>query len=156
MFDHAENASNANEVTPKDPSPGEAEAGTPHKVGYCSPPLHTRFQKGASGNRYGRPKRRPTADDMLLEEADRLIKVKENGHWTKMTSEQVMYCNMVRAAVKGDFKAIKGLLALMAEQEEKYGWAKVGWNKSNRWETMNWKKEMEFMITETPEDTVAE
>lgn len=156
MFDHPENDGSVNAVTPIDPPPGEAEPGTPHKVGYCSPPLNTRFQKGVSGNPYGRPKRRPTADDMLLEEADRLIKVKENGHWTKMTPEQIMYGNIVRTAVKGDFKAIKGLLALMAEQEEKYGWAKVGWNKSNRWETMNWKKELEFMITDTPEDTVAE
>ena len=156
MFDHPENDSNTNEVTPKDPSSGEAEPGTPHKVGYRSPPLHTRFKKGVSGNPDGRAKRRPTADDMLLDDADRLIKVKENGRWTKMTSEQVMYANMVRAAVKGEFKAIKNLLALMASQEVKYGWAKVGWNKSNYWETFNWKKEMEFMLTETKEDTVAE
>ena len=111
MFDHPENDCSTNEVTPKDPSSGEAEPATPHKVGYGSPPLHTRYPKGVSGNPYGRTKRRPKADDMLLEEADRVIKVKENGHWTKMTPEQVIYANMVRAAVKGGFKAIKNLLA---------------------------------------------
>ena len=156
MFNHPENDSNANEVTPNDLSSGETEPGLPHKVGYGSPPLHTRFKEGVSGNPYGRTKRRPTADDMLLENADRVIKVKENGRWTKMTPEQAIYANCVRAALKGDYRAIRNLLALMAREEKKYGWAKVGWNKVIPWETFNLKKELEFMITETKEDTVAE
>ena len=156
MFDPPENDSSANGDTPKDLTSGEAQTETPHKVGYGSPPLHTRYKKGVSGNHYGRTKRRPTADDMLLENSDRVIKVKENCHLTKMPPEQLIYANMVRAAQKGDFRAIKNLLALMAREEKKYGWAKVGWNKSNFWETANMKKELEFMITETKEDTVAE
>ena len=156
MFDDPDSESGANEVTPNDLSSGEAEPHSAHKVGYGSTPLHTRFQKGVSGNPYGRDKRRPTADDMLLAGADRVIKVRENGRLTKKTPEQVMYANMVRAALKPNFKAIKDLLALMDSQEKKYSWDKVGWNKSDFWKTSNRKRELEKMLTDTVEDTVPE
>ena len=156
MFDHPDSESGANEVTPNDLSSAKAEPGSAHEVGYGSPPLHTRFQKGVSGNRYGRDRCRRTADEMLLAAADRVIKVRENGHLTKRTPEQVMYANMVRAAAKGDSKAIKNLLALMARQEKKYGWYKMGWNKSDFWGTSNRKRRIEAMLIDTVEDTVAE
>src|SRR5271166_56979 len=45
-------------------------------VGYARPPKATQFQPGCSGNRAGRPKGRPSVDEIMLEEAARLAKVK--------------------------------------------------------------------------------
>jgi hypothetical protein len=39
----------------------------------------------------------------------------------------------------------------MESHEKKHGWDKCGWNKCNYWETMNWKKEIEFMMSDSPD-----
>jgi Family of unknown function (DUF5681) len=127
-----------------------------HEVGHGSPPSGSRWPKGVSGNPYGRPKRRPTSDDMFLAEMDRPIKVVENGRTSMKNPEQVMFSNLVRKAAARDIKAIKDLLALMGNHEKKYGWDKCGWNKSNYWETFNWKKEMEFMMSDQPDEETVE
>ena len=127
-----------------------------HQVSHASPSSGSRWPKGVSGNRYGRPKSRPTSDDMFLAEMDRPIKVVENGRTSTKNPEQGMYSNLVRKALAGDIKAIKILLALIESHEKKYGWDKCGWNKRNYWETFNWKKEMEFMMSDQPAEKTEE
>ena len=45
-------------------------------VGYGKPPKANQFQPGVSGNPNGRPKGRPSSEQILFEEAARLVKVK--------------------------------------------------------------------------------
>ena len=121
-----------------------------HQVSHGSPSSGSRWPKGVSGNPYGRPRSRPTSDDMFLAEMNRPIKVVENGRTSTKNPEQIMYSNLVRKALASDIKAIKNLLALIESHEKKYSWDKCGWNKRNYWETFNWKKEMEFMMSDQP------
>ena len=146
MTDNPINDDNTNNAMPGNANAGDVGSGSTKKVGYGSPPLHSRFQKGTSGNPYGRHKNRPTVDEILLTEADRLVKVQENGRSKKMTIEQVIYARQTRSAARGNLKDIKALLALMSQYELKYGWGNVGWNmKPNYFETVAWKKEMESL-----------
>jgi Family of unknown function (DUF5681) len=138
-------------TTPDDPIANDLTKNSVHPVDYGSPPVSSRWPKGVSGNPYGRPRSRPTSDDMFLAEMDRPVKVLENGRTKTKNPEQVIYSNMVRKAGAGNFKTIKNLLALMESHEKKHGWDKCGWNKCNYWETMNWKKEIEFMMSDSPD-----
>jgi len=51
-----------------EPSPGGDD-----EVGYCKPPVHTRFQKGQSGNPSGRPAGRKNILELIAEEAYRMV-----------------------------------------------------------------------------------
>ena len=45
-----------------------------YAVGYARPPKANQFQPGQSGNLGGRPRGRPSLDELLLEEAARVVK----------------------------------------------------------------------------------
>jgi hypothetical protein len=46
-----------------------------YAVGYARPPKANQFQPGQSGNRGGRPRGRPSLDELMLEEAARGLPV---------------------------------------------------------------------------------
>ena len=135
-----------NKVQPSEPASNELNSGPGEKVGYRCPPRHSRFKPGVSGNPDGRFKVHPTADDILLAEADRVIKVQENGRRTKMTGEQLIFARLTVAATKGGFKEIRDLLTVMDRFERKYFWGNVGWNKVSHEEF--WKREYRLLAVE--------
>ena len=61
-------------------------------VGYARPPKATQFQPGCSGNRAGRPKGRPSLNEIILEEAARIAKVK--------VGEKVLHIDKDRALMR--------------------------------------------------------
>jgi hypothetical protein len=66
-------------------------ARTDYAVGYGKPPLHTRFRKGKSGNPHGRPEGATSlarAKALALEEAYRLVSVREGGQTMTITRER--------------------------------------------------------------------
>src|ERR1700754_4025380 len=55
------------------------------RVGYRSPPEHSRWQKGQSGNPRGRPKGIASIESDLLAELGQFIQIKEGGKPKRIT-----------------------------------------------------------------------
>lgn len=74
-------------------------------VGYMSPPEHTRFKKGKSGNPKGRPKKQ---DDiyMLLQRVLRR-KVRVSGADRKMPIREALIRKLRERALSGDVRAMR-------------------------------------------------
>jgi Family of unknown function (DUF5681) len=79
-----------------------------YKVGYRRPPIHTRFPPGTSGNVAGRPKKKPTIEELekklLLEEK---LTVTTNGKTRKVDPVSAALRVLRREALSGNLRALK-------------------------------------------------
>jgi hypothetical protein len=101
----------------KDP---DADKPSPYAVGHGKPPLHTRFQKGQSGNPRGgsRAQSARRARALALEEAYRLVTVREGNKVVRLPALQAMMRNQLALAVKGNGPAQRALLAAIDAMEK--------------------------------------
>lgn len=109
--------------SPKDPSKASDN--------YRKPPAEYRFKKGQSGNAKGRPKKKRVKPGggalgggfvdrisaMALDEANRLITVKEGDQEYKIPAMQALLRTMIRAGAKGDVRAAAKVLDVVARAE---------------------------------------
>lgn len=89
--------------------------GTTYEVGYCRPPLHTRFKPGQSGNPSGRARGSQnfkTLFDKILNEQIPLI---DGDRSRKVTKGEAIIRRLVLGALKGDSRSLLALFRL-AEQ----------------------------------------
>lgn len=94
-----------------DNSDGSANA--EHNAGgKGKPPLHSRFPPGVSGNPSGRPKKKPSTDDLLRQELAREIQVTINGSKQTMSMHAALVASAVDKALKGTLKEKIALLKL--------------------------------------------
>ena len=90
-----------------------------YEVGRGTPPVHTRFKKGQSGNPRGRPKK--TLPGLLLAALNEPVFVTIDGKRRKITKREVIVTQMVNNAAGADLRATKILIDMMKDIERKAG-----------------------------------
>src|SRR5207244_13422125 len=90
-------------ATPRWPMPHETPRD--YVVGYGKPPLHTRFQKGRSGNPNGRPRGRKNMSTLLSDALNGSVIVVENGRRKKITKREAIVTQLVNKSASADLKA---------------------------------------------------
>lgn len=81
-----------------------------YKVGYQNPPIETRFKKGVSGNRKGRPKGHKNFNTKLKYFLDGKISITNAGETVEATKSDAILLQLTNKAAQGDNKAIQTLL----------------------------------------------
>jgi Family of unknown function (DUF5681) len=93
-----------------------------YEVGYARPPSKTRFQKGVSGNPKGRPRGMTPAraKRLALQEAYKLITVREGDEVHALPAIQAVMRQQLRLAAKGNGPAQRAVIAMIQaiEHEE--------------------------------------
>lgn len=75
-----------------------------NKVGYCNPPIESRFKKGHSGNIKGRPKGDKNINTLLKKEVNEKLPAVINGKEKKVTKKELIVKNMINNAIKNKCK----------------------------------------------------
>lgn len=88
-----------------------------YQVGYGKPPLHTRFQKGRSGNPNGRPRGRKNMSTLLSDALNGWVVVVENGRRKKITKREAIVTQLVNKSAAADLKATQIVLAMLRDVE---------------------------------------
>jgi hypothetical protein len=93
----------------------EQLTGSDHQVGYGKPPLHSRFQKGQSGNPSGRPAGRKRLTDLFAEELHRLVSKHGAPGEEQISALQAVIRAQFKLAADGDGPAQRAFLNLAKE-----------------------------------------
>jgi hypothetical protein len=89
-----------------------------YSVGYAKPPLHTRFQKGRSGNRKGRPVGSRNTATLLDKTLNERVLIKKNGRQKKITKAELIVELVFNKAASGDWRPLKLLFELLLSSRE--------------------------------------
>ena len=86
------------------------------KSGSRNPPTHSRFKKGVSGNRKGRPKREALVlGDIISKVQNTLTAYREGGRTKRASRLELALKKLVNSALKGDAKSAEELFKLRAK-----------------------------------------
>ena len=88
-----------------------------YAVGYGKPPVHTRFQKGKSGNPKGRPRGMRNMSTLLSTALNASIVVVANGRRKKITKREAIVTQLVNKSAAADLKATQIVLAMLRDLE---------------------------------------
>jgi hypothetical protein len=86
-------------------------------VGKGKTPVHTRWQKGQSGNPRGKKKGTPNTDTIIIDLMETPITVKTANGERKMSRKAAFFQRMWELAAKGDLKAAKFLFDRYGEAQ---------------------------------------
>jgi Family of unknown function (DUF5681) len=93
------------------------ETSRDYAVGYGKPPLHTRFQKGRSGNPKGRPRGTKNMSTLLSDALNGSVSVVENGRRKKITKREAIITQLVNKSASADLRATQMVLAMLRDVE---------------------------------------
>lgn len=88
-----------------------------YQVGYGKPPEHTRFKKGHSGNRAGRPKRRRDLNTIISEVLQEPVQLRHGERISTVPYLEALFRKLCNSALQGDSKATANLFALLRQRE---------------------------------------
>jgi hypothetical protein len=94
------------------PYEGESSEEWMYQVGYCRPPLHSRFKPGQSGNPKGRPKQSRNLRTIVRQVLSEDMQIREGGRSRRMSAMEALVRTIRARGFKGDPKAIASLIAL--------------------------------------------
>ena len=83
-----------------------------YDVGYKKPPMQTRFKKGQSGNRLGRPKDVRNFKTDVRKQLNEPVTVREGGSVRTVSSQEAGLMKLRAKALAGDQRALDRLLGL--------------------------------------------
>ena len=90
-----------------------------YEVGYGKPPRNTQFKKGQSGNPRGRPSGSKNLATLVSVALNEPVIVVENGGRRKITKREAIIKQLVNRSTKADWRAIKILLDIVREIENR-------------------------------------
>jgi len=90
-----------------------------YEIGYKRPPLHTRFQKGRSGNPRGRPRGSKNLAGLLAAALNQPVVVVDNGQRRTMTKRDLVLVQLVNRSAKADLRATKILIDILQDVERR-------------------------------------
>ncbi|MDQ6873376.1 MAG: DUF5681 domain-containing protein [Gemmatimonadota bacterium] len=82
------------------------------KVGYKSPPQHSRFQPGSSGNPGGKQKAVRNLGSDVKRTLEVPVRLNEQGKARRVSTQEAALLRLREMALKGDARALDRLLAL--------------------------------------------
>jgi len=89
-----------------------------YAVGYCRPPLHSRFKPGQSGNPKGRSKGHKTLNVLLRQSLNQGIEVTMGGEKHIIPKFTAMVMALINKALQGDMRAITVLFPYILRMEQ--------------------------------------
>ena len=98
--------------------PAEKTAPADQAVGYCRPPVQSRFRKGQSGNPRGRPAQGRTMPEAIMRELHGKVSVTENGERRKVARIDVAARQLANKAAGGDLAAMRLIAQLCPNVKE--------------------------------------
>ena len=96
-----------------------ADSESGYKVGPGRPPLHTRFQKGQSGNPGGRSAKSLPA--LLADALNETVVVTIDGRRRTITKREAIVTQTVDKSASADLRATKMLIDMMKDVEQRAG-----------------------------------
>jgi hypothetical protein len=88
------------------------QANGEYAVGFCRPPLHTRFKPGQSGNPSGRVKGSKNLKTLFHQILNEQISLREGGAVRKVTKAEAVMRGLIIGALKGESRNITTLFRL--------------------------------------------
>ena len=93
-------------------SPSQQKSTATYEVGYGKPPKSGQFKPGQKANPHGRPKGQPSLEQLLLEEAARLVKIKVGDEITHASKERAIIRRLMDLAANGNIAAMRIYVSL--------------------------------------------
>jgi hypothetical protein len=92
-----------------------------YEVGYGKPPKGTRWSKGTSGNPRGRPKKKISIQDLLIQELNKSQRVVDEGVQKRLTTKEIIVKRACRKLMQEtSIKELKQILEMITALEARY------------------------------------